>query len=82
MVHHVVGGGGHVAVLADIVLVLGPQPVQCLVLAGLLRHLVLVLDTFTVVREQGGHLGEVAEVALEGKTNYNLSGKLLDRPRR
>ena len=65
MVHHVVGGGGHVAVLTDVVLVLGPQPIQCLVLAGLLGHLVLVLDTFTVVREEGGQPRELAEMALE-----------------
>ena len=65
MVHHVAGRGGHVAGLTHVVLVLPPQSVLSLVQVGLLRHLVLVLDTFTVVREQGGHLGEVAEMALE-----------------
>ena len=65
MFHHVVGRGGHVAGLTHVVLVLRSQAVLSLVQSGLLRHLVLVLDTFTVVREQGGHLGEVAEMALE-----------------
>ena len=65
MIHHVVGRGGHVAGLTHVVLVLRSQAVLSLVQGGLLRDLVLVLDTFTVVREQGGHLGEVAEMALE-----------------
>ena len=65
MVHHVVGRGGHVAGLTHVVLVLGPQSVLSLVQAGLLGDFVLVLDPLTVVREQRGHLGEVAEMALE-----------------
>ena len=65
MIHHVVCRSGHVAGLTHVVLVLRSQAVLSLVQSGLLRHLVLVLDTFTVVREQGGHLGEVAEMALE-----------------
>ena len=69
MIHHVVGGGGHVAGLTHVVLVPGSQPVLSLVETGLLRHLVLVLDTFTVVREQRRNLGEVAEMALECKTH-------------
>ena len=69
VIHHVVGGGGHVAGLTHVVLVLGSQSVLSLVETGLLRHLVLVLDTFTVVREQRRNLGEVAEMALECKTH-------------
>ena len=72
MIHHVAGRGGHVAGLTHVVQVLGPQPVQSLLLTGLLGDLVLVLGTFTVVREQGGHLGEVAEMALKYKTNYKI----------
>ena len=65
MVHHVAGRGGHVAGLTHVVLVLPPQSVLSLVQVGLLRHLVLVLDTFTVVREEGGQPRELAEMALE-----------------
>ena len=69
MIHHVVGRAGHVAGLTHVVLVLGSQSVLSLVQAGLLGDFVLVLDPFTMVGEQRGHLGEVAEMALEYKTN-------------
>ena len=64
MSFHILTGGGHVAGLTHVELVPAAQAELSLVRGRLLCNLVLVLDSFAMVGEQRGDLGEIAEMTL------------------